>query len=223
MTRERDAMVETARLACPRGELDEALTLFGEALDFGRPRAGLLTSQLRALLDGHGWVPVDPRMDDPLYAGEVLPLKVRDHLRDRHGHDDSVLGPATEEYAEDRERARAVLEQLRQRTYEYTSPGPFGLAVTEARELARWGDTDGAWRVLAAAVPRWEPYTVDHVAPFGLLADPLLGPVITPERGRQLLTTPRAPVRARRRPRPSLRQSRGQGRGRGQRATGSGG
>jgi hypothetical protein len=30
------------------------------------------------------------------------------------------------------------------------------------------------------------------VAPFGLLGDPLLGPIVIPERGRQLLTTPRA-------------------------------
>lgn len=192
VTRQLDVKVEEARLACLRGELDEALAVFGEAGDLGRPRAGLLAAQLRALLDGHGWVPVDPRMDDPLYAGEVLPLKVRDHLRE-YGRDDTfVLGPVTEDYASDRERAGVVLEQIRQRTYEYTSPGPFGHAVEEARELARWGDTDGAWRVLAAAVPQWEPYREDHVAPFGLLGDPLLGLLITPERGRQLLMTPRA-------------------------------
>ncbi|MFD7439615.1 SMI1/KNR4 family protein [Streptomyces sp. NPDC059861] len=192
VTRELDAKVEDARLACLRGELDEALTVLGEARELGRERAGLLVAQLRALLDGDAWVPLDPRMDDPLYAGEVLPLKVCDHLR-RFRHDDSfVLGPVTEDYATDRERAKVVLEQIRERTYEYTSPGPFGRAVEEARELARWGDTDGAWRALAAAVPQWEPYRDDHVAPFGLLGDPLLGPVVTPERGRQLLTTPRA-------------------------------
>ncbi|MBB5125861.1 SMI1/KNR4 family protein [Streptomyces griseoloalbus] len=193
VTRELDAKVEEARLACLRGEVDAALAVFDEAGELGRPRAGLLASQLRALLDGgRGWVPVDPRMDDPLYAAEVLPLKARNHLREAWRDDSFVLGPATEDYATDRERAAVVLAQLRQRTYEYASPGPFGHAVKEARERARWGDTDGAWRVLAAAVPQWEPYREDHVAPFGLLGDPLLGPVVTPERGRQLLTTPRA-------------------------------
>ncbi|MFG2517669.1 SMI1/KNR4 family protein [Streptomyces sp. NPDC048527] len=192
VTRELDAKVEEARLACLRGELDEALAVFREAGDLGRPRAVLLAAQLRALLDGRGWVPVDPRMDDPLYAGEVLPLKVRDHLREHRRDDTFVLGPATEDYASDRERAGVVLEEIRQRKYQYTSPGPFGRAVGEARELARWGDTDRAWRVLAAAVPQWEPYGEDHVAPFGLLGDPLLGPLVTPERGRQLLMTPRA-------------------------------
>ncbi|MEU6669127.1 SMI1/KNR4 family protein [Streptomyces sp. NPDC046727] len=192
VTRELDAKVEQARLACLRGELDQALAVFAEARELGRPRAGLLSAQLRALLDRGGWVPVDPRMDDPLYAGEVLPLKAHDHLRARRGDDTLVLGPVTDDYATDRERARIVLGEIRQRTYEYASPGPFGRAVKEARELARWGDTDGAWQVLAAAVPEWEPYREDHVAPFGLIGDPLLGPLVTPERARQLLTTPRA-------------------------------
>ncbi|MFJ2770962.1 SMI1/KNR4 family protein [Streptomyces sp. NPDC087300] len=192
VTRDLDAKVEEARIACLGGELDQALAVLGEAGELGRPRAGLLSAQLRALLEGGGWVPVDPRMDDPLYAGEVLPLKVRDHLRHRSWDDSSVLGPTNEDYAKDRERARTVLEQIRERTYAYAAPGPFGDAVKEARELARWGDTDGAWRVLMAAVPRWEPYEEDHVAPFGLLGDPLLGPLVTPERGRQLLMTPRA-------------------------------
>ncbi len=192
VTRELDDRVEEARLRCLAGELDEALAVFGEAADLGRPRAQLLASQLRALLDGQGWVPVDPRMDDPLYAGEVLPLKVRGHLREGRADDRFVLGPVTDDYASDRERAEVVLERIRRRTYEYESPGVFGRAVKEARELARWGDTDGAWRVLAGAVPRWVPYSDDHIAPFGLLGDPVLGPVITPERGRELLRIPRA-------------------------------
>ncbi|MEU6819673.1 SMI1/KNR4 family protein [Streptomyces atriruber] len=192
VTRKLDDRVEEARLACLSGRLDEALAVFGEAAELGRPRARLLASQLRALLEGRGWVPVDPRMDDPLYAGEVLPLKVQDHLREGRSDDHFVLGPVTDDYASDRERAEAVLERIKQRTYEYVSPGPFGRAVKEARELARWGDTDGAWRVIAAGAPSWEPYGDDHVAPFGLLGDPVLGPVITPERGRELLLTPRA-------------------------------
>ncbi|WAL94020.1 SMI1/KNR4 family protein [Streptomyces sp. Je 1-369] len=192
VTHELDDRVEEARLACLRGELDEALAAFDEAADLGRPRARVMASQLRALLERSGAVPLDPRMDDPLYAGEVLPLKVRNHLREGRSDDRFVLGPVTDDYASDRDRAAVVLEQIKGRTYEYVSPGVFGRAVEEARELARWGDTDGAWRVLAAAVPRWEPYGEDHVAPIGLLGDPLLGPVITPERGRELLLTPRA-------------------------------
>ncbi|MFD5751911.1 SMI1/KNR4 family protein [Streptomyces sp. NPDC127033] len=77
------------------------------------------------------------------------------------------------------------------RTFRYEAPGPFGAAVDAAREQARWGDTGAAWDTLAAAVAFWEPYGDEHLGPVGLLADPLLGPVLTPERGRYLLETPR--------------------------------
>lgn len=68
----------------------------------------------------------------------------------------------------------------------------YGEAVERARELARWGDTDGAWRTLMDALPLWEPLGPDHLAPLGWLADPLLGPLLTPARGRELLSTPRS-------------------------------
>lgn len=127
VTRDLDSRVDEARLACLRGELDDALDVFREAGELGRPRAGLLAAQLRTLLgEGGGWVPVDPRMDDPLYAGEVLPLKALHHVREGGQRDDLVLGPVTEDYATDRERAAAVLARIRERTYEYASPGPSG-------------------------------------------------------------------------------------------------
>lgn len=42
------------------------------------------------------------------------------------------------------------------------------------------------------AMPQWRPRTADHIAPVALLADPVLAAVITPERGRELLMTPRS-------------------------------
>lgn len=136
VTRELDAKVEQARLACLRGELDGALAVLGEAEKLGRPRAVLLASQLRALLDGRGWVPVDPRMDDPLYAGEVLPLKVRDHLR---------------EYR----RTTPSCSARRPRTTRRTASGPVpswsrsGNARTSTRRPVRSGERSrrpGNWR-----------------------------------------------------------------------------
>ncbi|MFJ2773897.1 SMI1/KNR4 family protein [Streptomyces sp. NPDC087300] len=193
VTRDLDARVERARIACLRGELEHALDVFAEAWRFGRPRARLLASQLSVLLDGgQGWVPVDPDMSDPLYAAEVLPLKVRGQVNRPEDAGAPSGGSGAGEGSTDRERAEAVVREIRAATYEYAAPGAFGRAVEEARGLARWGDTEGAWRVVAAAVPRWEPYRDDHVAPFGLLGDPLLGPLVTPERARRLLTKPRA-------------------------------
>ena len=91
-----------------------------------------------------------------------------------------------------REAGEDVLRQVAEGTFRYTTSGPFGQAVAEARELARWGETDPAWRTLRTALPRWRPLGPDHIVPLGLLGDPLLGPLFTPERGRELLATPRA-------------------------------
>ncbi|MFE2941409.1 SMI1/KNR4 family protein [Streptomyces sp. NPDC059255] len=139
-TRELDAEVEEARLACLRGAAADApLKVFTEAEECGRPHARGLRVELEALLNGGG-------TGDRGTAGS---------------------------------------------TFRYEAPGPFGAAVDAAREQARWGDTEAAWDTLAAAAARWEPYGDERLGPVGLLADPLLGPVLTPERGRYLLETPR--------------------------------
>jgi hypothetical protein len=46
--------------------------------------------------------------------------------------------------------------------------------------------------VLRDALPLWEAPGPLLIAPLGVLADPVLGPLITPERGREILATPRA-------------------------------
>jgi hypothetical protein len=90
-----------------------------------------------------------------------------------------------------RRAAWRALDQVRKGTYRYTAVGPFGEAVERAREQARCGDADGGWRTLMDALPRWEPLGPDHLAPLGWVADPVLGPLLTPERGRELLSAPR--------------------------------
>ncbi|MYV52258.1 SMI1/KNR4 family protein [Streptomyces sp. SID3212] len=149
-TRELDAAVEEARVACLAGDdIDAQLDVFEDAAEHGRPGAGGFRDELTALLDGR---PVGG-------GGGLLP---------------------------------------------YEPDGPFRRAVDTAREQARWGDTDVAWRTLATALGTWEPYGTERIAPVGLLADPILGPVITPARGRYVLETPRGGG-----------QGRGQGRGEG--------
>ncbi|MBM7168689.1 hypothetical protein JQK87_09755 [Streptomyces sp. G44] len=53
------------------------------------------------------------------------------------------------------------------------------------------GGADAAGRTLPAARPGWQPLGPDPLAPVGLTADLLLGPLFTPEHGRALLATPR--------------------------------
>ncbi|QJT05584.1 SMI1/KNR4 family protein [Streptomyces asoensis] len=192
-TRAQDAHVQEARLLALRGRYEEALPLLEEALSFGRPHSAVLLNQLRHLL-----APRSPRdygylVADPRYLPEILPVEAMTPARGewRLGGDDHWLGMMSARGAA-RETAEAVLGAMRDGTHRYAPPGPWGRAVAEAREAARWGATDAAWRVLRDALPLWEAPGPSLIAPIGLLADPVLGPLITPERGREVLATPRA-------------------------------
>ncbi|MFD5698059.1 SMI1/KNR4 family protein [Streptomyces lasiicapitis] len=182
-----DAGVEEARQAALAGEYERATAAFAEAMTFGRPRATALRAQLEHLSGHYESSSLRTLASDPLYAPEVLPVIAATY---RRGPGDTawirhdvrpVLRPAAEEAA----------RQAQARTFRYEPEGPFGAAVESAREQARWGEHDAAWRTLIAALPQWRPLGPEHLAPMGLLADALLGPVITPERGRAILATPR--------------------------------
>ncbi|WP_339127918.1 SMI1/KNR4 family protein [Streptomyces sp. f51] len=190
-TRELDARVEEARLEALRGGWERALAALDEAREYGRPSATGLGDQIRRLLGQSHSVDFEDLVTDPRYAGELLPPLVAEHAA--HARDDSTLRfhlrGADEALVA---RAHATLDQVRNGTYRYAPAGPFGEAVERARELARWGEGDEAWRTLRNALPLWEPLGPDHLAPLGWVGDPLLGPLLTPERGRELLSTPRA-------------------------------
>ncbi|WP_208036143.1 DUF6461 domain-containing protein [Streptomyces cyanogenus] len=190
-TRALDASVEEARLEALRGRYEEAEATLAEALEYGRPRAAGLRDQIRRLLGQTYMVSFHGLTADPLYAPEVLPVVAAEHVS-AHRDDSSWtyhLGGASTALAE---TADGILRDVREGTYRYAPEGAFGRAVAEAREQARWGDADGAWRTLRAALPEWRPVGPEHIAPVGLCADPLLGPLLTLERGREVLATPRA-------------------------------
>ncbi|OCC12879.1 SMI1/KNR4 family protein [Streptomyces sp. PTY087I2] len=189
-TRRLDARVDEARLWALGGDWERAERALDGASAYGRPRAAGLGDQIRRLL-GRTDLSYEDLAIDPRYASELLPPLVAEHARHRH-RDDSTptyrLRGATDDVVT---RAHTLLEQVCSGTYRYTVAGPFGEAVDRARESARWGDTDGAWRTMLEALPLWQPLGPDHLAPLGWVADPLLGPLLTPERGRALLSTPR--------------------------------
>ncbi|MFD5855545.1 SMI1/KNR4 family protein [Streptomyces chartreusis] len=190
-TRKLDEQVEEAKLEALRGNWEEALRALDEAKEYGRPRAGGLGDQIRRLLGETYMVYFDGLVTEPRYAPELLPPLVAEHAAHSY-RDDSTLTFHLRGADDDLvSLAYATLDQVRSGTYRYTAIGPFGEAVERARELARWGDTDGAWRTLREALPLWDPLGPDHLAPLGWVADPLLGPLLTPERGRELLSTPR--------------------------------
>ncbi|MEU6198018.1 SMI1/KNR4 family protein [Streptomyces sp. NPDC047061] len=190
-TRALDASVTAARLDALGGRYEQAATTLADAVAFGRPRAPGLHDQIRRLLGETYLVSFRGLTADPEYAPEIVPVLAAEHARMRRDGDLAAhdLPGASEAI---REAAADALRHIREGTYRYTADDPFGRAVEEARELARWGDTDAAWHTLRAALPDWRPLGPEHLAPVGLLADPLLGPLITPDRGRELLATPRA-------------------------------
>ncbi|MFC9843830.1 SMI1/KNR4 family protein [Streptomyces sp. NPDC060223] len=190
-TRKLDALVEESGRQALRGDWEQAAKALDEAKGYGRPRAAGLGDQIRRLLGQTYMVYFDGLVTDPQYARELLPPLVAEHAAHSY-RDDSTLKFQLRGAAEDVvSLAYTTLDQVRNGTYGYAPAGPFGEAVARARELARWGDTDEAWRTLIGNLPLWEPLGPDHLAPLGWVADPLLGPLLTPERGRELLSTPR--------------------------------
>ncbi|MER7480687.1 SMI1/KNR4 family protein [Streptomyces sp. NPDC126510] len=190
-TRALDAQLEEARIEALRGGWERALEALDEAKGYGRPRAAGLGDQIRRLLGQTHMVHFDDLVTNQRYASELLPALVAEHAAHSYQDDSSLmfhLRGADEDLVS---WAHATLGQMRSGSYRYTAAGPFGEAVERARESARWGDTDGAWRTLIDAVPLWEPLGPDHLAPLGWLADPVLGPLLTPDRGRELLSRPR--------------------------------
>ncbi|MEW2168299.1 SMI1/KNR4 family protein [Streptomyces sp. NPDC007084] len=195
-TRAQDARVAEARLLVLRGDHAEALPLLEEAFSFGRPGSAALVYQIRHLLSPDAALDYGPLVADPRYLPELLPLAAasavaRARHRSRQDEDEQWFGMMTARGV-DRKTAETALTAVRDGTYAYTPPGPWGRAVDAARESARWGSTDAAWRTLRAALPLWEAPGPSLIAPIGLLADPVLGPLITSERGREILATPRS-------------------------------
>ncbi|MET9429354.1 SMI1/KNR4 family protein [Streptomyces sp. NPDC003036] len=193
-TRAQDAHVEQARLLALRGRYEEAMPLLEEALSFGRPRSAVLLDQLRHLSAPSSSRSYGSMVADPRYLPEILPVEAMAPARGdgwRPDADEYWLRMMTARGAAPK-TAEAVLSAVRDGTHRYAPPGPWGRAVAEARESARWGASDAAWRVLRDALPLWEPPGPLLIAPLGVLADPVLGPLITPERGREILATPRA-------------------------------
>lgn len=193
-TRFHDARVEESRLLSLRGRYEEAVPLLEEALSFGRPHSAVLLTQIRHLLEPHGFRrSYGDLVADPRYLPEILPVEAMTRAHDDRRLDgDGRWLEAMTACGAVREAAGSVLDAVKDGTHRYTPPGPWGRAVAQARESARAGASDAAWRTLRDALPLWEAPGPSLIAPIGLLADPVLGPLITPERGREILAAPRA-------------------------------
>jgi hypothetical protein len=189
-TRAQDAAVAWARTEALRGRHEEAARLLVEAQKYGRPHAAELLYQIGQLGGPYGGGRHVPHPSNPRFLAELLPLHAAGLLNSGRPSDDWHFADP-DHFPDTSQAAADILREMSEGTYRYRPGGGFGEAVDEARELARWGDTDAAWLVLRAAIAMWEPLGPDHIAPVGLLADPVLAPVLTAERRLELLATPR--------------------------------
>lgn len=191
-----DSQVERARCLALAGAPDDALTLLEPAARAGRPRAIAIQHQLRAMLLGpHGAPALPMDLGDRDWAvRELLPVTCLHLARvdySGEGPDQALLLRAFPRAGAG--RIESVSRAVFDGTYQHGVQGPFGAAVVKARELARWGAVDEAWAVLCEGMREWHPYDeLEHVAPLGLKADGILGPLLTPRRARELLSVPRA-------------------------------
>ncbi|WP_406278374.1 SMI1/KNR4 family protein [Embleya sp. NBC_00896] len=192
--------VERARVACLAGAVDEPLAVFEEGSAFGRFRAELMRFQVHALLGNRdearrafGTITRGDQ-DDPawraLIAGELVPVFGALHRDEpmsalRRSIFERELDELGERFGGEAEAAGEIAG-------EGSGTEGWRAAIAAARESAVAGDDAAAWRIVSAGLARWRPIGPDHVAPVALLADPVLGPLLTPERGRELLGVPRA-------------------------------
>lgn len=130
------------------------------------------------------WEGAGQELDEAVEYGRPRAAGLRGQLH-------RLLAPSPTRHVTDVVTAQPAPEQTADGTGRPAPADPFEEAVVRARESARWGDTDGAWRTLMAALPQWTPQGPDDVAPLDWLDDPLLEPLLTPERARELLSTPR--------------------------------
>jgi hypothetical protein len=200
-----DAEVERARRDALAGQVDGPLAVLARASAFGRDRADVLTMQLEGMLGGWQdrltnlvWHATggEELLLGPLFATELLPLLFR-HDQLASGHD---LRPLERLKEVGPEPVRALIASYETRLaapgFRLTFGGgpDFDAAVHAVTDRLATTPAYEAWPELRAALRLWRPVSDDHVAPISLFADPVLAELITPSRGREILSTPRGPA-----------------------------
>jgi SMI1 / KNR4 family (SUKH-1) len=192
-----DAAVKRARAAALNGEVDEPQRVLSEAAEGEHRIARILLVQLLAFQ--HRWQELIPHAVAVLTSPwegpanvvweDLYPALARAATETGRWRDadaavvDSVVG-------------RRILEAMRSdggidADFPDYPNEPFNAAVKCAKSRARRGRPDDAFALVLDALPQWLSFRLDNLAPTALIADRDLGSLITPERGRALLATPR--------------------------------
>jgi hypothetical protein len=192
--------VEGAYGASLRGDRGQE-GVFEAARAFGSRRADVLAAQVRNLTGEYraALAPdlVGPEQPgpDPAVLGELIPLFVSACLNPHDVHLwalDHALGLASAQYGERLREIAAEYQRTGGLDADFSYAPGFAAGVDRARAFVRAGRYDEAFAEILAALPLWKPLSPLHLAPMGLLWDREIGPVMTGERRRRLLESPRS-------------------------------
>jgi len=199
-----DARVEQARIDALAGQIEAPGAVLAEAQEFGRNRAPLLRAQLLFFLRedyeahrllSHLLFPdfrPENLLTDPLFTEELLPLLFIEHARSAGPAHASVLQAALiGDRPEIRELEVVIAEhqaRLRRPDHRLSYGNPEFDSLVRAALARHRNQPDALWEAVKSALPQWRPRSADHIAPVVLLADPAIAAVITPARGRELLS-----------------------------------
>lgn len=152
-------------------------------------RQGAPPHELVAVFAVPGAAPRDPQQHEKAYRDAVANVHVhRPDLKNKPQDLARHLFALAVTYGGDDDAVRI---------YSQEGHGPgfdFDAAVHVARVLARRGSTEEAWKVLEGKLPLWGPVDKAQVAPVVLVVDEGLRKVMSVERCKAVLATPRGPA-----------------------------
>ncbi|WP_157963553.1 SMI1/KNR4 family protein [Actinocorallia populi] len=208
-TRERRALMDAQEAATDRGrdaalagDLETALAELNVAVRSPELRPGILLGQLQLFLSEYEegkrrvsrpfflahWR--EEHATDPLIIREFLPLL----LREEHEATPNDRMPSLQAALRaDHPGLQRLVD--RHRAQNAAIPADFGNpefdTLIKTALTAHPEPSEALWQAVLHAMPHWRPRSHDHLAPVVLLAHPALAALITPERGRELLSVPR--------------------------------
>ncbi|MEV4243162.1 hypothetical protein AB0J63_07085, partial [Streptosporangium canum] len=125
-------------------------------------------------------------LDEDLFTAEILPFLFAQHGRARNRGAGSAVAGLMERGSD---RVQQLIADYRRRAAEPGFQVRFGNPEFDtAVRAVLAGPADDAWPLLRDALSTWRPMSEDHLVPIILLADPRTARLITPERGREILT-----------------------------------
>lgn len=175
--------------------------VFEQAGRFNDARALVLAIQVRALTGG------DPDHSDLMWRSravtgdaavqnDLLPLLVVGALDPDAAQEHRMTSFSQSSPPEFASQARQLAVRFRFErglTADFSRTPAWARTVEQARQLLKAGQDDEAFGVVLSGLGDWTPETGMHLAPLGLLWDKEFGPIMTAERRRRLLSTPRGP------------------------------